>query len=149
MIKRIINIDTIYLLVNIKNYEVHAKKILDFLKKEKEKAKLLLNSNSNYRHLIDINGMNFELLTNGAKGYAYILHNSGYEIKISQFKSSITSFSPIQIRVSSEYLWSKGLKYSWKLISEWVNKTFGNIEENKISRVDLCLHTSNVDFFND
>ncbi|MBS6252087.1 MAG: hypothetical protein KH434_02475 [Clostridium sp.] len=149
MINKVSNIDTIYLLVDIYDYEETSFKILDFLKKEKEKAKRLLSNNSNYKHLVNINNISFELLPNGSKGYAYILHNSGYEIKISQFKSGIENFSPIQIRISSEYLWAKGLIYSWRIIQEWIEETFGEIEKNKISRVDICMHVSNIDFIKD
>lgn len=146
MINKISNIDTLYLLVDIKNYERNAEKILDFLKEEKEKAKKILSDNSNLKHQILINGVYFELLPNGSKGYAYLLHNNGYEVKISQFKSGIESFSPLQIRISSEYLWSKGYIESWKIIKEWIEKTFGKIEKNKISRVDICTHSSGIDF---
>ena len=75
--------------MDIKNYEKNSIEILQFLEKEKEKAKLELTSNANSEHLITINEMPFKLLSNGTKGYAYILHNAGYEVKISQFKSKI------------------------------------------------------------
>lgn len=149
MINKVVNIDTICILIDIVNYEISANKILNFLKKEKEQAKILLNGNSNYKHIVTINEKQFELLTNGAKGYSYILRNNGYEIKISQFKSGIKNFSPIQIRISSEYLWSKGLLQSWGNISEWIIGTFGEIQDNKISRVDLCVHVSNMNFIKD
>lgn len=149
MINKISNIDTLYVLIDIENYENSSAKILEFLKKEKEKAKLLLSNNSNLKHLISINDISFELLPNGSKGYAYILHNSGYEIKISQFKSGIESFSPVQIRISSEYLWSKGFIQSWNIIKIWIEETFGKIKKNKISRVDICTHTSDIDFIED
>lgn len=142
----VVNIDTIYLLVNIKNYETNCKKILEFLANEKEKAKLELICNANSKHLITINEMPFEMLSNGTRGYAYILHNLGYEVKIAQFKSKIKSFMPIQIRISSEYLWSNGLLKSWQIINDWIELTFGKIEENKISRVDLSMHTSDIDY---
>ena len=149
MINKISNIDTIYILIDINNYETNCNKILQFLEREKEKAKLELVSNANSEHLVTINEMPFKLLSNGTRGYAYILHNAGYEVKISQFKSKIKSFMPLQIRISSEYLWSKGLIESWNIIANWVELTFGNIEENKISRVDLCMHTSDIDFIKD
>ena len=146
MINKISNIDTIYILVNIKNYEISCKKILQFLENEKEKAKLKLISDANSKHLITINEIPFELLSNGTRGYAYILHNDGYEVKIAQYKSKIKSFMPIQIRITSEYLWSKGLNKAWETIYKWIELTFGNIEENKVSRVDVCMHTSDVDY---
>ena len=140
------NIDTIYILVDINNYGIRCKNFLNYLEKEKEIAKLEILSNANSKHLVLINGMSFELLPNGTRGYAYILHNSGYEVKIAQYKSQIESFTPIQIRISAEYLWSKSFMKSWYIIKSWIEETFGCIEENKISRVDLCMHTSDVDF---
>lgn len=146
MINKVVNIDTLYILVDINDYEDTSSRILEFLKEEKEKSKLLLSNNSNLKHLVSINNMSFELLPNGSKGYAYILHNSGYEIKISKFKSRIESFSPIQIRISSEYLWANGLIKSWDIIKKWIEETFGDIEQNKVSRTDICMHTSDIDF---
>lgn len=146
---KVSNIDTLYLLIDIKDYEKKAEKTLNFLKEEKEKAKKILSDNLNLKHQIFINELSFELLPNGSKGYAYLLHNNGYEIKISQFKSGIESFSPIQIRISAEYLWAKGFIQSWKIIKQWIEKTFGKIEKNKISRVDICTHTSDINFIED
>lgn len=146
MINKVSNIDTVYVLIDINNYEKKCNKILQVLEKEKEEAKLELLNNANSKHLITINDMPFEILSNGTKGYAYILHNSGYEVKIAQFKSKIESFMPIQIRISSEYLWSEGLSVAWSNILNWIELTFGNTEENKVSRVDLCMHTSDIDF---
>ena len=146
---KVSNIDTLYLLIDIKDYEKKAEKTLNFLKEEKDKAKKILSDNLNLKHQIFINELSFELLPNGSKGYAYLLHNNGYEIKISQFKSGIESFSPIQIRISAEYLWAKGFIQSWKIIKQWIEKTFGKIEKNKISRVDICTHTSDINFIED
>lgn len=143
------NIDTIYILVNISNYEIVCKKVLDLLEKEKEIAKLEVANNANYKHFVTINNINFELLSNGSKGYAYILHNNGYEVKVSKYKSKIKNFMPIQVRISAEYLWSNGLITSWEIIKNWLEITFGFIKNHKISRVDLCTHVSNVDFITD
>lgn len=143
------NIDTIYILIDIENYELSAKNILDYLEKEKEEAKLTAISNTSYKHIITINNLTFQLLTNGTKGYAYILHNNGYEVKISQYKSKIKSLLPIQVRISSEYLWAFGIEKSWAIIYNWIVETFGNIEVEKVCRLDLCTHVSDVDLITD
>ena len=36
--------------------------------------------------------MTFEVLPNGKKGYAYILHNDLYEINLSQYRSRMKNF---------------------------------------------------------
>lgn len=146
MINKVSNIDTIYVLLSIQNYEISCKNILEFLEQEKEKAKLENTNNANSKHLVTINEMPFELLPNGTRGYAYILHNQGYQVKVAQYKSKIQSFMPIQIRISSEYLWSMGLEKAWEKINNWIVLTFGRIKEHKISRVDLCMHTSDIDY---
>lgn len=144
MLKTICNIDTICILVFIENYEKSAQNILDILSNEKSKL-----STNNSKSILTINNISFELLQNGCRGYAYILKNAGFEIKISQFQPTINSFSPIQVRISSEYLWSYGAEKSWQIISNWIENTFGKIYLNKVCRLDLCCHTSNIDFISD
>lgn len=146
MLKYVSNVDTIYILVDIEEYEKSANKLLEYLKEEKEVAKVGLNANTNYSHMVTIGDMVFQIRPNGSKGYMYILHNNGYEIKIAQTRSKLESFYPIQVRISSEYLWSYGLNRAWEIIYTWINKSFGNIIDNKVYRVDLCCHVSNVDF---
>lgn len=142
------NVDTIYFLVSFENYEESSniKKLLSHLKEEKEKALLAGTNNASYKHTITLNDMSFELLHSGTCGYAYIIRNNGYEIKIAQFISSIKSFAPVQVRISAEYLWSQGLEKSYKIIYNWLVETFDNIREVKISRVDLACHISDADF---
>lgn len=140
----LINIDTIYILVDTEDFDNQI--ILNYFKEEKEKAIVGANTNTTYKHLIDINKVTFQLLPNGSQGYNYILRNNGYEIKVAQHKAKLDAFFPIQIRISSEYLWSYGLTNSWSYIYNWIVETFGNIVRHKICRLDLCCHVSNVDF---
>lgn len=144
--KFISNVDTIYILVDTENYEEEAKEILDYLRIEKEKVKLEYSNNLEYKHFIAINDMNFQLLPNSCQGYSFILRNEGYEIKVAQYRSKLQDFCPIQIRISSEYLWSKGVYPAWAMIYNWIVETFGNIKVNKVCRIDICSHISGVDF---
>ena len=123
--------------------------IIKFFQTEKEKALLGATSNTSYKHLITINGLSFQLLPNGSQGYAYILRNNGYEVKIAQKRAKLEAFFPIQIRISSEYLWSYGLINSWSLIYNWIVETFGNIIKNKVYRIDLCCHIADIDLITD
>ena len=143
------NIDTICILVDIDNYTEGTKSVLEYLEQEKEKAKLYVLDNASYKHLIELNNMNFHLSTNGKKGYAYLLKNNGFEIDIAQYKSKLKNFMPIQIRISSEYLWAYGLSDSWSTIYNWLVETFGNIINEKVFRLDLCCHVSNIDLIKD
>ena len=143
------NIDTICVLVDTENYEQEAEQILKYLEKEKENAKLYSLENASYKHLIKINNMSFTLSANGKKGYAYLLQNSGFQVDIAQYKSKLKNFLPIQIRISSEYLWAYGLSHSWSIIYNWIVEAFGNIINEKVFRLDLCCHISDIDFVKD
>lgn len=140
------NIDTICILVDVENYEKDSRKIINYLRSEKRNAKLEVLYNTVNKHFVTINDITFQLLPNSCKGYAFILKNDAYEIKIAQYRSKIDDFYPIQIRISSEYLWAKGAYSSWAIIYNWIVETFGNIIDDKVCRLDICSHISNVDF---
>ena len=132
--------------MDIEEYEEKSRKIINYLIIEKRKAKKEVLENNTHRHFITINNMLFELLPNSCKGYAFILRNEGYEIKIAQFRSKLKDFYPLQLRISSEYLWAKGAYVAWSTIYKWIKTTFGNISNDKVCRLDICSHISNVDF---
>lgn len=142
------NIDTIYILAYFKNYDknISIELLLTMLKIEKEKAKNILIQNRTYKHIIKIKNMTFELLPNGTRGYSYILKNAGYELHIAEFKSSISNFAPVKIRISSEYLWAYGLMISYKNIYTFISEIFGVPSNVKVSRVDMAMHIENADF---
>lgn len=142
------NVDTICCLIYFENYDsnIYIQDLLKYLKAEKEKALLAATNNAEYKHMITINEMAFQLFPNGTHGYSYIIRNNGYEIKIAQFNSKLKAFAPVSVRISAEYLWSQGLRNSWNILQNWLVETFDNIKEVKISRVDLATHISDVDF---
>jgi len=144
--KLVSNIDTICVLVDIENYEISAKNVLNLLDIEKEKAKQMLTLDATHKHYIEIGEFKFELLTSGTKGYSCILQNSAYKIYIAKYKAKLKSFAPIQIRISSEHLWSYGIGNMWEIIYNWVVENFGNICKEKVCRLDLCTHVSSMDF---
>lgn len=145
--KYITNVDTICVLVDIQSYEENVQELIEYLEKEKNIAKLA--DNTNYKHIINIGNMNFQIFNNGTKGYSYILHNSDYQINIAQFRSKLKNFYPLQVRISSELLWSIGITEAWNEIYKWIEDNFGKIIDTKVYRIDLCLHTSDVDFITD
>lgn len=146
MIKYVSNIDTICILIDIEKYEEDNEKLIQFLMENREQAKIKASENSSDKHFITINDMTFQVLPNSCQGYAFIMKNSSYELKISQYKSKIKSFYPIQARISAEALWSKGIYNSWAILYNWITETFGNIVDNKVCRLDICTHVSDVDF---
>lgn len=139
------NIDTLYFLLDIDNYEKNCIDVINRLKYEKEIALYKYKNENNSLHLISINNIQFYINHTGVKGFAFILRNDDYEICIAEFRSQIKDFKPIKIRISSKLLWNIGVLNSYKQIIKWVNLTFGNIISESVYRIDLCNH-SNVDF---
>ena len=148
-IRLISNIDTICILVDIENYEENSKEILKILENEKEEAKKILVYDTTHKHFIKIGDMTFELLTSGTKGYSYIIQNTAYKIYIAKYKAKLEAFAPIQIRISSEALWSLGLDTTWGYIYNLISENFGNVSKEKVCRLDLCTNVSNMDFITD
>jgi hypothetical protein len=144
-------IDTLCATIDINNYgNVDFEKplnidIIPYLEKQKSEAKSNTTLNMNYKHIIQIGDQSFQLLSNGSKGYAYILHNDAYEIKISQHRSTNENFYPVFIKIKQESLWSKGVHGSWNTINEWISKNIGEIKANKVSRIDICCHTDELE----
>lgn len=64
--QKIANIDTIYILVDIEDYENVSSQLLFNLNKEKETAKLKSLDNSTYIHMININDMVFQIRPSGS-----------------------------------------------------------------------------------
>lgn len=137
-------IDTLIYSNDIENYDAVMRCLLDKLEAKKQAAKIALTMNDNSKVIMQIGEMEFEVLANGKKGYAYILHNGFYEIDLAQFRSKNESFNPIFIKIKSECLWSLGYLEAFKQIQDWQYENFGNVVNNKITRIDLCFHTDDI-----
>ena len=137
------NIDTLELTFDIFDYDQCMRYWLPILETAKSKA-------SNYAHdyisekvFVKIGNVDYEVLPNGAKGYAYILHNDQYQIKLSRFRSKTPHFHPIKVTCKAMVLWEKGY-YVYQDISNFINDNIGLIKENQLSRVDMALHIDNL-----
>lgn len=64
--KKLVNVDTIYILVDVENYENAVSKILETLNKEKEIARARIMDNCNYIHMITLNSMIFQVKPSGS-----------------------------------------------------------------------------------
>lgn len=137
-------IDKLCATVDIKDYEVSTSDLILKLEQKKNEAKMVAANNASQKTLINIGTQTFEIYPIGTRGYAYILRNDGYEVKISQYRAKNKDFFPIFIDVSSEYLWNKGPKESWDIITKWLKDNFGEVVGNKINRIDLCCHTDEI-----
>jgi hypothetical protein len=142
-------IDKLCATIEIVNYRESAEELLNRLEAKKNEAKLVAANNASQKTLIDIGSQTFQVLPIGTMGYAYILRNEGYEVKMAQFRSKNENFYPLFIDISSEYLWSKGVEKSWNELLEWVNTNIGEVQHNKINRIDLCCHTDEIELVED
>lgn len=95
---------------------------------------------------MDIRDMCFEVLGNGCPGFMYILHNSEYQVWIAKYRSKHDDYYPVMVRIMSESLWAYGSMGAYKRICDWIEKVFGKIIKNKISRVDMACHTDVFEF---
>lgn len=137
-------IDTLIAYVDIKNYEESAQDLLNLFQDKKNKAKAILTDNSSEIVTAQIDDMTFEVLSNGKRGYAYILHNDLYELDFAEYRSRNKDFFPICIKVKSECLWSMNPFKAWEYICNWITNNVGEILEDRISRIDLCCHTDEL-----
>lgn len=134
-------IDSLFFSLDFENYCEVIKKYANELETLKKLAKRYSLNKSSEKSIITIGNMSFEVLANGANGYAFILHNSQFEIKLALFRSKQTNFYPVKVRIKSDCLWSKSPASAYGYIYQWFEKFFGKIIANKVSRADLCCHT--------
>jgi len=134
-------IDKLNATLNIKNYDESAKEVLSLLEDKKNEAKLVGANNASATVHCQIGNEFFEVKPNGTKGYAYILHNDKYEVKLSKFRSERDDFYPVYVSIKADQLWSNGPLQSWMDFKLWVEDNLGEINNNKINRLDLCCHT--------
>jgi hypothetical protein len=135
------NVDTIVFGVHFEYYDMMIDEKIDTLENLKQYAKNLDSEQSKDISTYKGNGKTFEVLGNGKRGYAYILHNDDYELNIAKGLSRNAVFSPVMVRIKSEKLWRDGLEKSYKEIIAWLHLEIADVLEEKISRIDLCCHT--------
>jgi hypothetical protein len=134
-------IDTLIASVDIENYDDVVDTLIEKLEVKKIQAKNALSENTSNLVTIELGDMTFEVLPNGKKGYAYILHNDFYEIDIAQYRNRNFDFYPIFFKIKSNCLWSYGPLKAWQCIYNWITENIGDVISNKLSRIDLCCHT--------
>jgi hypothetical protein len=137
-------IDTLVFSMDIKDYDEVTLDFRNLLSERKKRAKLIQSENLNEIVTVQFGDMVFEVLANGKKGYAYILHNDLYEIDFAQYRSKNKSFFPVFIKVKSQCLWSLSPIYAYEYVSRWITEYVGEIINNLISRIDLCCHTDEL-----
>lgn len=134
-------IDTLIIGFDIEDYEERNKNLFEALEIKKKKAAEIDEKMINDKVNIVIEYFEFNVLGNGKQGFSYILHNDLLEVDIARYRSKKDEFYPIRVRFKQEYLWSCGIRNCWIVVEEWINKSFGEVIDVKIGRVDMACHT--------
>lgn len=124
--------------------EMHAESktaLRTMLAEKKEEASRYRANNTSDKATIEIGYKTFEVMPNGKPFYAFLLHNTEYEIDTIQHDSKNPAHYPFKVKIKSEALWSMGPDIAYNNIIEWLENNFGHVETTKISRADLCCHT--------
>lgn len=138
-------VDTLFASTDIFDYEESTRELRKKLKERKEEAGLAATKQASTKVTIEIGNLTFQVLAYGKTGHAYILHNDLYEVNLSEFRSKNDDFYPVNIRIKSECLWSYGPERAWENIISWVQNNVGGVKTDKISRIDICVHTDNLE----
>lgn len=139
------NVDTLFVNVDFQCYEERFKEVLQELSACKEKAKKQVEQYDSHGVHIEIQGLRFQVLPNGVRSFAYVLHGELMEINIARFRSKNQYTYPMRVRFKSECLWSVGVLDAWKFFVQWVSG-ISPILKTQVSRVDMCLHTDEIEF---
>lgn len=135
-------IDYLSFSVDIFDYQKeHIKKLLSQLEHYKQQSSHTGLKEDAENATIDLSGVAFEVLGNGTRGYAYILHNDEYEIRMSKYRARNKAMYPLFIRIKQDALWGHTPMGAYKYILYWIQLTIGQIKAIKINRADLCCHT--------
>lgn len=137
-------IDTLIFTVDLVDFDVLIP-IIEELSILKERAKMNVAEAKSEKVLYELNGMTFEVLSNGKAGYGFLLHNQEFEIDIAQYKAKNDYFYPIKVRIKSETLWAYGPTAAYSMIMQWISTGIGCVTATKVSRADLCCHTDELD----
>lgn len=138
-------IDTLIFSLDFQDYDERFNFFIDILERKRNEAQLAATNCTSDITQVEIADHYFQVLPNGSKGYAYILHNDSYEINFSRYRSKKADYYPIKIRVKSSCLWSKGYLESYNDILYLLITSFNcTIIAEKLSRIDLCCHTDKL-----
>ncbi len=135
------NIDTLVVHFDMENYELEMKELLLTLEIKKEAARLLAASSETEKVLIEFEGMTFQVMPNGDKSHAYILHNDYFQIKLARYRPKKEDYYPINACIKSETLWAYGHDGAWRFLKSVLESMNIKNTKNKISRMDMCCHT--------
>jgi len=135
----IANIDTLVISFDVLDYDKSIGYYSKSLEESKEKSRNYMYNNESKRETVQFGNVKFEVMANGARMYAYLIHNDLIEIRLAKIRSNNKDTLPIVVSFKSTLLWSKGLN-AYFYAERIINNVFGSIKTTKISRVDMALH---------
>lgn len=133
------NFDTLAFTALTDQYNQSIQQYIDYLITEQDRAKL-----KNEDIIVTLGSKSFQLLPNGSRQHRFILHNDDIEFKLQQFHNPNSSNFPIYIKIKSAYLWERRDQAYYDII-EYLESILGPLQEAKLSRIDLCCHTTEID----
>lgn len=139
------NIDYLSATVDMFDYERATIDLILELLKKKAESKINSSESVSSKTLVTVGGEDFEILPNGSRGHAFILHNDRFELKLAQYRAKKREFYPIQFRIKSDVLWSDGVFKAYEDMKK-ILESIGEVKEIKVSRIDLCCHTNELQF---
>ncbi len=137
------NIDTLVLNFDITNYDLAIVKFIKELEEAKDLARTYLYENSNDISNVILGNIQFQVLPNGARSYAYLLQNDRLRVSLAKGRSKSPTTFPVVVTYTSALLWEKGLN-AYFYAYDWLVNTFGEVKTTMVSRADFCLHTDKI-----
>lgn len=133
-------IDTIEFGIDVPNYNEDFKQFILDLEVAKEKAQ---ENFGEYNLLLGL--VNMKVKGKGQGFYSYKLECDDFHICF--MKREIENTSPIFVRFISSFLWKYEYKGAFDIFMKWFANTFQiEVKGTRISRIDFCLDTDEVEF---
>jgi len=132
-------IDTVEFGIEIFDYFISSKSLLDILSHLKFKAQ-----EDGKEYEIELNGINVKVHRNGIPFYSYKLSCNDFLVYF--MDKEVKNTSPIKVRFLSSYLWSIGFEKAVKEFLNWLNGLELSITTTKLSRIDICVDSDETPF---
>ena len=132
-------IDTLEFALEVDNYLELFKVLQPTLSQLKEKARV-----SGSEGEIELGGVTLRVERKGIPFYSYWLSCKDFFVYFTD--GEVRSVAPVKVKFLAGYLWSYGAKKAYELFIDWINRIGLLIVESKVSRVDLCLDSDEIEF---
>lgn len=137
---KIRSIDTVHFGIDIKDYYINSKKILEKLAYQKQLGQSLRQAQE-----IELNNTLLIVELSGARFYSYRLTCKDFTLLLAEKPSAENA--PVKVNFSSSFLWSYGYQAAYYQFIEWFQKAFDlKVTGTRISRLDICVDTDEAEF---